>query len=95
MRSAHAHGNEIPFNPAEDDWMMSLGCDIAVHCDGNQWIGKVISVKKKNGRRWTKYTRPVCLHEDRQSLGDLDLYVTCHYILHSGPFCGAWKFIGF
>ena len=96
VRSAHAHGNEIPFNPAEDDWMMSLGSDIAVHCDGNNWIGKVISVKKKNGRRWTKYIRPVCLHEDRQSLGDL--YVTCHYytrvrsVEHGGLL--AFKFDG-
>ena len=77
VHGAHAHGSEIPFDPAEDDWMMSLGSDIAVHGEKNNWIGKVISMKKKNGKRWTKYTRPVCLHENRQSLGDL--YVTCHY----------------
>ena len=94
VRSAHADGDEIPFDPAEDDWMMSLGSDIAVHCDENNWIGKVISVKKKNGRKWTKYMRPVCLHEDRKSLGDL--YVTCHYYTRvrsrSVEHGGLWAF---
>ena len=34
-------------------------------------------MKKKNRKRWTKYTKPVVLHKDRTPLGDL--YVTCHY----------------
>ena len=64
------HVNRRPFNARTDEWLICLGTDVAVNFGNNIWLGRIERMRKRN-KRWTDYSLPVELGEDRTCLGDL------------------------
>ena len=84
VRSAHQQNGQNAmeghheFNLARDDWCVGMFSDVAVlmEATGNQRrdtvsIGRIIRMRKKSGNRYTAYRRPVIIHEDRETMGNL------------------------
>ena len=65
------------FDVAADGWVVKMYDDVACLFGNNCVPGKIVRVRRRVNKRWTVYTKPVVLHDDRTPLGDL--WFTCYW----------------